>query len=94
MSFRLAVVQPLTAFGTDAREQNLASARRHVAEAARQGAQLVCFPESYPGPWRMPVTWSPLPELREIARRRACTSSPASPSRWTPRAAAATTRSR
>jgi predicted amidohydrolase len=68
MSFRLAVVQPLTAFGPDAREQNLAGALRHATEAARQGAQLVCFPESYPGPWRMPITWSPLPELRAIAR--------------------------
>src|SRR5207253_2632062 len=34
----------------------------------RRGAEIVCFPESFPGPWRMPVTWTPLEELQSIAR--------------------------
>ena len=56
MSFRLAVVQPLTKAPPDD-EANVAEAVRHVARAAAEGADFVCFPETYPGPWRMPSFW-------------------------------------
>ena len=55
MTFRIAVVQPLSHRpGEDA--ANVADAVQHVERAARDGAAFVCFPETYPGPWRMPAT--------------------------------------
>ena len=66
MTFRIAVVQPIThAPGND--EANVAEAVRHVERAADQGADFVCFPETYPGPWRMPATFDPTPTLAEAA---------------------------
>lgn len=67
-TFHLAVVATRTAFGPDARDRNLALARSAAQEAADRGASLVCFPESFPGLWRRPVTWTPEAELGEIAR--------------------------
>jgi len=40
----------------------------YIAEAAALGAQVVCFPEGYPGPYNGPVTYSPLARLGEAAR--------------------------
>jgi predicted amidohydrolase len=68
MSFAIALVQPLTAFGEGARELNLESAAAHVAAAAAAGALVVCLPESYPGDWREPVGPPPLRELAALAR--------------------------
>lgn len=68
MRFHVAVIQPLTIHGPGSREENLANARKHLQEAARRGAQVVCFPETYPGAWRAPVTWTPVLELQEMAR--------------------------
>jgi len=66
MTFHIAVVQPIThAPGND--EANVADAVRHVERAADQGADFVCFPETYPGPWRMPATFDPTPTLAEAA---------------------------
>ena len=56
MTFRIAVVQPISHKpGED--HNNTADAVRHIARAAAEGANFVCFPETYPGPWRMPATW-------------------------------------
>jgi predicted amidohydrolase len=66
MTFRIAVAQPRTAFGDGARERNLATARAHLRRAAGQGADLVCFPESFPGEWRQPVRWTPLEAMQEL----------------------------
>jgi predicted amidohydrolase len=68
VTFTAAVIQPRTVFGPDAGEENLANAQRYVQEAARLGAQIACLPESYPGPWRAPVTWTPIAGVCEIAR--------------------------
>jgi predicted amidohydrolase len=68
VTFDIAVVQAATAFGDRSREENIASAYRYAEEAARRGAAIACFPETFPGAWRMPVTWTPLGALREIAR--------------------------
>lgn len=67
-TFRLAMVQPKTSFAYDAREFNLAKADEYVRAAVAQGAQLVCFPETYPGEWRAPVTWTPVGELCAMAK--------------------------
>lgn len=65
---KLAVVNTRTSFGPDAAAANLAAAADYVAEAAVGGADLVCLPETFPGQWRAPVTWTPELELGEIAR--------------------------
>jgi predicted amidohydrolase len=67
MTFRIAVVQPITHRpGED--ERNVAEAVAHVAQAAAEGAHFVCFPESYPGPWRMPAPYDPTEALRAAAQ--------------------------
>jgi predicted amidohydrolase len=68
MTFRIAVVQPIChPPGTD--EANVADAVRAIERAAGEGAQFVCFPESYPGPWRMPATFDPTAALVHAAER-------------------------
>ena len=68
MTFRIAVVQPIShPPGTD--EANVADAVRAIERAAGEGAQFVCFPESYPGPWRMPATFDPTAALVRAAER-------------------------
>jgi predicted amidohydrolase len=66
MAFRIAVVQPISHRpGTD--EENVNDALGHIARAAVEGADFVCFPESYPGPWRMPATYDPTAVIAEAA---------------------------
>jgi predicted amidohydrolase len=66
MTFRIAVVQPISHRpGED--DQNVAEAVAHIAAAAREGADFVCFPESYPGPWRMPAQFDPTEAMRAAA---------------------------
>lgn len=68
MTFRIAVVQPISHRpGED--EANVADAVRHVERAAGEGAAFVCFPETYPGPWRMPATFDPTAAMVEAAAR-------------------------
>jgi predicted amidohydrolase len=63
---RLAVVQPVIHRPPDDHE-NVDEAVRFVSAAAAQGADLVVFPETYPGPWRMPRQFDPAPELCKAA---------------------------
>jgi predicted amidohydrolase len=66
MTFRIAIVQPISHRpGTD--ESNVDDAVRFIERAAGEGAHFVCFPETYPGPWRMPATFDPVPALAEAA---------------------------
>jgi len=65
---RIAVVQPL-AHDPGRAEANVADAVGHIERAARDGAQFVAFPETYPGPWRMPATFDPTPDMADAARR-------------------------
>lgn len=68
MSFRIAVVQPMTNPCGEA-EKNVADAVRYIEQAAADHADFVCFPESYPGPWRMPATFDPIETMAEAAKR-------------------------
>ncbi len=68
MSFRIAVVQPMS-HKPPGDEKNLADALKYIEQAAAQGAEFVAFPESYPGPWRMPATFDPNKAMCEAARR-------------------------
>jgi predicted amidohydrolase len=66
MTFRIAVVQPIShPPGED--ERNVAAAVRSIERAAQDGADFVCFPETYPGPWRMPATFDPTAALAAAA---------------------------
>jgi predicted amidohydrolase len=68
MTFRIAVVQPITnPIGED--EKNVADAVKFIERAKAEGADFVCFPETYPGPWRMPATFDPTPRLAEAAAK-------------------------
>jgi predicted amidohydrolase len=66
MTFRIATVQPI-AHPPGEDERNVAEAVRAIEHAAHEGADFVCFPESYPGPWRMPASYDPIPALAEAA---------------------------
>ena len=68
MTFRIAVVQPI-ANPIEDDEKNVADAVNFITRAAAEGADFVCFPETYPGPWRMPATFDPTPLLAEAAAK-------------------------
>ena len=68
MSFRLAIVQPM-AHRPPGDAANVSDAVRFVEQAASQGANVVAFPETYPGPWRMPASFDPHKAMVEVARR-------------------------
>lgn len=68
MNFRIAVVQPVAHRpGND--EANVADALDFIGRAAGEGAQFVCFPETYPGPWRMPAAYDPTSRLSDVAAK-------------------------
>jgi predicted amidohydrolase len=66
MTFRIAIVQPIShPPGED--ERNVADAVRAIERAAGEGAAFICFPETYPGPWRMPGSFDPTAAMAEAA---------------------------
>jgi len=67
MIVSIAAVQPKT-FRADREEENVSEALIAIERAADQGAQLVTFPEGYPGPYFGPLTYSPLDTLCQKAR--------------------------
>ena len=69
MTFRIAVVQPIS-HRPPQDENNVADAVATVERAADEGAHFVCFPESYPGPWRMPAAYDPTAALGNAAAKR------------------------
>jgi predicted amidohydrolase len=69
MNVKVAAIQTRTFPEADEQKKNVDMAWEYVAEAARQGAQIVCFPESYPGPWKAPLTYSPVVPLEEMAKQ-------------------------
>lgn len=54
---------------TDDGQHHVALAERYVAEAADRGAQVVVFPETFPGRWRAPISSTPLDALCQMASR-------------------------
>ncbi len=67
MKVRIAAVSPKTTRGED-EEKNVERACGYIEEAASGGAQIVCFPEGYPGPYNGPVTYSSTEALASAAR--------------------------
>jgi predicted amidohydrolase len=66
MELRLAVVQQETLTGADA-PKNVDRAVAYIRQAARDGAKLVMLPETYPGPYTVPVNYSPHEALAAVA---------------------------
>lgn len=67
-SLLLALVQPLAVVGRG-EERNVRDALEYIEAAAERGADLVVFPETYPGPWSMPRAFDPVPAMVEAAAR-------------------------
>jgi predicted amidohydrolase len=67
MKVKVAAVQTKTFPEADEQRKNIEMAREYVTEAAKQGAQIICFPETYPGPWKAPLSYSPVKPLEEMA---------------------------
>ncbi len=66
--FRIALVQPMTVMPPDD-ERNVVIALHWIERAVREGADFICFPESYPGPWRMPATFDPSEAFAKAAAK-------------------------
>lgn len=71
-SVRLAVVQPMTHPAPQA-VRNIAEATEHVRAAAVDGADIVLFPEGYPGPLRVEDDFDAAPALSAVAAETATT---------------------
>ena len=69
MGIKVAAIQTQTFPEADEQKKNIAAAREYVAQAADLGAQFICFPESYPGPWKTPLSYSPVAPLEEMAAK-------------------------
>jgi predicted amidohydrolase len=67
MKLKIAVVQPETLTGNEA-PKNVERAVAYIREAAREGAKLIALPETYPGPYTVPLTYSPEQALSAVAR--------------------------
>jgi predicted amidohydrolase len=71
---KVAAVAP-SSFRGEEEYKNAQAAAAYTSEAARSGAQLICFPEGYPGPCSGPMDSggqlprTPIEMLRESARR-------------------------
>ena len=52
-------------------EINMSKASDYLDIAKSKGAQIVCFPETYPGPWRMPFNdFSPHAAMSDMAKQK------------------------
>lgn len=69
MKVQVAAIQTKTFLEPDEQIRNIEGAWQYVTEAARQGAKFICFPETYPGPWKAPLSYSPVGPLEEMARK-------------------------
>ncbi len=69
MKVRVAAIQTKTFLEADEQKRNIEKAEEYVAAAAGQGAQVVCFPETYPGPWKAPLKYSPVDALEKMAAK-------------------------
>ncbi len=66
-TIRIAVVQTETDLQN--RAENVTRATGYIKQAAAQGADLVCLPETYPGPWTTPVDYDAMPALCQAAKQ-------------------------
>ena len=75
MKVKVAAVQPLGNYGEE-EYRDVEKALEYIDIASAQGAQLICFPEGYPGPYSGPMDSNgklvrrPMESLREKAREK------------------------
>ena len=67
MKLKIAVVQPETLTGGES-PRNVERAVAYIREAAREGARLIALPETYPGPYTVPLAYSSEEALSAVAR--------------------------
>ena len=65
---RIAAVNTFTEIGEGCDEKNLNYAFRAMEEASSQGADIICFPETFPGALKMPVRFDPFDAMSAKAR--------------------------
>ncbi len=68
MDITVATVQPNTIRG-EREIENVPHALNAIQEAAENGAQMVLFPEGYPGPYHGPANYSPFEQLSAQAKK-------------------------
>ena len=64
---RVAMVQSMV--DTEAGAGNVERALAYLEQASAMGADIVCFAETYPGPWTPPLSYDPLPGLCAGAKK-------------------------
>jgi len=70
MELKIAVVTAVTYKGKNEKEVNIKRALKYIDEASEKGAKIICFPESFPGPWSDDNMYSPVEELAKKAAER------------------------
>ncbi|MFA5528383.1 MAG: carbon-nitrogen hydrolase family protein [Peptostreptococcales bacterium] len=70
MDLTIAVVQTETYRGDNEKEINIKRAKEYIDEAADKGAKIICFPESFPGPWKQSAMYSPIEDIAQKAAER------------------------
>lgn len=71
MKVRVAAVNTMIDEGPDRNKINLERAYNYLSEAVSKGAEIVCFPETYPGPWREPFDgFSPHAAMADMAKEK------------------------
>lgn len=70
MKLPIAVIQSKTYRGPKGKDINIGRAKDYIDEAADRGAKMICFPESFPGPWRSDQFYSPFHDLGAKAKER------------------------
>ena len=68
MKIRVAAAQPLT-FQKEREAENLPVALDYIKQAAEAGANFICFPEGYPGPYSGSMDFDPTDNLALAAKK-------------------------
>lgn len=64
---RIAAVQTYTEIGEGCDEKNIEYAYKAMEEAKENGADIVCFPETFPGALKVPVEFDPFEDMSRKA---------------------------
>lgn len=68
MKVKIGVVQAKGYLGEEAAAKQQEDALNYIAEAAKQGVKILCFPEWYPGSTDLPLTQTALDQLCEASK--------------------------
>jgi len=68
MIINIAAVNTRTAQGSGSHRINLERAEGYIRDAKKQGAHIICFPETFPGPYREPQEFLPHDAMSAMAK--------------------------